>query len=126
MLAFVSQIFYYCHYGDQINQQVMTPRNLNPSVKSEFIFDDFQSTELFTSIYMSKWCEVKCTCSNISNKSIGSHSQAIKRSISIMLERTKRPTVMAAGHFFKLTYETYIMVSSWNQTEMRFFRLGMF
>ncbi len=28
-----------------------------------------------------------------------------------MLERTKRPTVVSAGQFIKLTYESFVMVS---------------
>lgn len=38
------------------------------------------------------------------------HAIAIKRSIFIMLERTKKPIIVTVGKLIEMTYESYIMV----------------
>lgn len=69
----------------------------------------FQSTKLFTSIYLCEWYKLNCNCFN-DGKSFGNHTAAVRGSIFILLERTKRPTIVIAGRFIKLTYESFIMV----------------
>lgn len=112
LVSYICQIFFYCHYGNQIKHQV--------TIYSFYIHSNwsckhsrenkFQSEKLFTSIYLCKWYDLNCNCFINGGNSKRNHVVAIKRSISIMLERTKAPIIVIAGRLIILSYDSYIMV----------------
>lgn len=110
LISYIVQIFFYCHYGNQIQHQVK--KNFTLTIVNSQL--KFQSTKLFTSIYLCEWYNLNCNCPNYNGKLDQHHSSAIKRSISVMLERTKRPNIITAGKFIKLTYDSYITVVTFN------------
>lgn len=87
LTAFLGEIFYYCHYGNQIK------------VKAD---------ELCNAVYASRWYVVVCRCAGPGGRH--PHQRALMSSISIIMERIKRPTHVTAGNLVKLTYETFIAV----------------
>lgn len=96
LTAFLGEIFYYCHYGNEIQ------------VKAH---------ELCDALYASRWYEFECRCRRRSPAEPmapigrhGPHQRALMSSVSIIMERIKRPTYVTAGKLVKLTYETFIAV----------------
>lgn len=89
LTAFLGEIFYYCHYGNEIK------------VKAD---------ELCNAIYSSRWYEVECRCTGGGGHGMRPHQRALMSSMSIVMERIKRPTYVTAGKLVKLTYETFISV----------------
>lgn len=97
LTAFLGEIFYYCHYGNEIQ------------VKAH---------ELCDALYASRWYEFECRCRSpdVGGSGVGAvgrhgpHQRALMSSVSIVMERIKRPTYVTAGKLVKLTYETFISV----------------
>lgn len=84
--GFLGEIFYYCHYGNEIK------------LKSE---------SLSEALYSCRWYDFRCTCND---RCLRSHQRVLKTSISIIMERLKRPAIVQAGYLLDLTYDTFIAV----------------
>lgn len=121
LTSFLIELFYYCHYGHQIQYQVRLINNTSYfiyyigklhyfnqiKITVLFIYLQFQSSELFQAMYDSNWYKMKCRCHTQNKK----HQLDFCKSAMIIMERTKRPITVTTGKLLKLNYETFISVS---------------
>lgn len=84
--GFLGEIFYYCHYGNEIK---------------------LKSQRLSEALYSCRWYEFRCVCSQRYSRS---HRRVLMTSIAIIMERLKRPAIVQAGNLLDLTYDTFIAV----------------
>lgn len=90
ILVILGQIFFYCYFGTLLFQEVSLR-----SLKFIIIGFFFKNNTLNEAIYLSRWYEYDVKC---------------RKSLIILMERSKRPMVVTAGKITTVTIATFMEV----------------